>query len=87
MSQTHPDSGIASESPVLTLLDEDPAGAVTDADVSPTSEDREDFTLESSFNEAGNDALNLPNGYINVSVLLISWVKELDHLKVEDEVS
>ncbi|KAH0536679.1 hypothetical protein FGG08_006474 [Glutinoglossum americanum] len=81
------DPSIATENPVLTLLDEDPTETVTDADASPTDGDREDFTLESSFNEAGNDALNLPNGYPNVSVLLISWIKELDHLMVDDEVS
>jgi hypothetical protein len=89
MSQALQDSEVALADFVMAVLDDDPAleSVAADTETSPTGDDRDDTTLELCFNEAGNSALNLPNGYLEVSVLIVSWTKELDHLMVEDEVS
>ena len=83
---SNPGRSTAVIQPEPDALESDDVIASEQAPISP-GEATEHSELELCFNEASNRAMNLPDGYSKAAILLISWVKTLDSLKVASEVS
>jgi hypothetical protein len=49
--------------------------------------DEDNAKMQVWWNKAMCNEMNIPEGYLNVAVLIIKWIKGLDQLKSEDEVS
>ncbi|KAF1972167.1 hypothetical protein BU23DRAFT_469178 [Bimuria novae-zelandiae CBS 107.79] len=50
-------------------------------------DEQHELERQACYQNASNEALNVPNGYLKVAVLIIQWADEIDNLHHKDEVA